>query len=59
MKDKNKVVRVDKKEFETEDGTIYPHPIELDEIPTIEEFQRIYDYWRQMFDECKRKANQP
>jgi hypothetical protein len=54
MENNNKVVRVDEKEFETEDGTVYPHPIELEEVPTVEEFQKIYDYWRTVFNECKR-----
>lgn len=40
-----KVVRVDKNEFELEDGQIFQHPIPLDEIPTIEEFQEIYKKW--------------
>jgi hypothetical protein len=55
----NKVVRVDEKEFETEDGAVYPHLIELEEVPTVEEFQKIYDYWRTVLDECKGKVNQP
>ena len=59
MKNFNKIVRVDEKEFETEDGAVYPHPIELEEVPTIEEFQKIYDYWRTVFNECKREVNQP
>ena len=49
-----KVVRVTKTEFELEDGRVYDHPIELDEVPTIEEFQKIYDEWvvkfKGMFD---------
>ena len=52
---KNKVIRVNEKEFELENGSVYPHPIELDEIPTVEEFQKIYDYWRTVFDEYERK----
>jgi len=45
----HKIVRVTKKEFEMEDGTIRPIPFELDEVPTIEEFQQIYDEWLQVF----------
>lgn len=43
-----KVVRVDTDEFELDDGRIYPHVVELDEdeVPTVEEFQQIYDHWR-------------
>lgn len=39
-----KVVRVDSEEFELDDGTIYPHMVELEEVPTVEEFQKIYEY---------------
>ena len=36
-----KVVRVDKEEFELEDGRVIPHITELDKVPTVEEFQEI------------------
>ena len=45
------VVRVTKDEFELDDGTIHPIPFELDEIPTLEEFQRIYDEWFRLFQQ--------
>lgn len=38
-----KVIRVDKYEFELENGQIFDHIEPLEEIPTIEEFQKIYD----------------
>lgn len=40
-----KVIRLDiiKKEFETEDGGIYPIVFDIDETITIEEFQKILD----------------
>jgi hypothetical protein len=38
-----KVVAVDKKGFTLEDGTYCEHPIPLEEVPTIEEFQKIYE----------------
>lgn len=38
-----KIVRVDKHEFETEDGRVFEHPIPLEEVPTLEEFQKIHD----------------
>ena len=38
-----KIVRVDKYEFETEDGQIFEHLIPLDEVPTQEEFQEIHN----------------
>lgn len=50
---KTRIIRVTKTEFELEDGTIYPHAIELDEVPTPEEFQEIYDNWLQIFKEQK------
>lgn len=44
-----KIVRVTKTEFETADGTIRPMLFELDEAPTVEEFQEIYDDWFNVF----------
>jgi hypothetical protein len=44
-----KIVRVTTTEFETADGTIRPIPLELDETPTVEEFQEIYDDWFNVF----------
>jgi len=54
-----KVIRVTKTEFELEDRTIYPHTVELDEVPTLEEFQMYYDYWFSIFEEITsgRKTN--
>lgn len=43
-KRKPMVVRVTKEEFELDDGRIFPHVIELDEVPTIEERKRMF--WR-------------
>ena len=45
------IVRVTKTEFETDDGVIHQIPFELDEVPTIEEFQRIYDEWVRLFQQ--------
>ena len=42
------VVRVTKTEFELDDGRIFPHPVELDDVPTVEEFQKIYDKSRKL-----------
>lgn len=42
------VVRVTKTEFELDDGRIFPHPVELDDVPTVEEFQKIYDRSRKL-----------
>lgn len=38
-----KIVRVDKNEFETEDGQVFEHPIPLEEVPSLEEFQKIHN----------------
>lgn len=49
MKDKKPmVIRITKTEFELDDGRIFPHPVELDEVPTVEEFQKIYDKSRKL-----------
>ena len=45
------IVKVSKTEFETADGTIHPIPFELDKVPTVEEFQKIYDEWVKIFEE--------
>ena len=44
-----KIVRVTTTEFETADGTIRPMLFNLDEAPTVEEFQEIYDDWFNVF----------
>ncbi len=36
-----KVIRVDKVEFELADGRVIPHVVELDDAPTVNEFQEI------------------
>lgn len=44
------VVRVTDTEFETSDGAVYPHmvPFSPEEVPSLEDFQRIYDHWRKV-----------
>jgi len=46
-----KIVKVTKTEFETADGTVHPMMFELDEVPTVEEFQKQYDEWLHVFRE--------
>ncbi|MGD9209213.1 MAG: hypothetical protein PVI90_00480 [Desulfobacteraceae bacterium] len=46
-----KVVRVTETEFEMEDGRIYDHPVELDSIPSLQDFQALYDEWVKKFQE--------
>lgn len=43
------VVRITKDEFELDDGRIFPHMVELDEVPTLEEFQKTYDKVRETY----------
>ena len=38
-----KVARVSETEFELEDGRVFQHIMELDEAPTVEEFQKYLD----------------
>ena len=38
-----KVIRVNKVEFELENGDVFPISFDLDEVPTVEEFQKILD----------------
>ena len=44
-------VSVTETEFELEDGHVYPHPVVLDDVPTVEEFQSIYDHWFAVFNQ--------
>jgi len=46
-----KVVRVTKTEFELEDGRVYDHLIELEDVPSLEGFQSLYDEWVKKFQE--------
>lgn len=56
-----KVVRVTKTEFELEDGRVYDHPAELEDVPSLEDFQEVYDGWvkkfQEMFSNDGRKTN--
>lgn len=38
------VTRVELDEFETEDGAIHPINPPLEQVPTLEDFQKCYDY---------------
>ena len=57
MKKRNNIIRVDEKEFEFEDGTVIPHFEDLEEVPTLEEFQDIFNYWDGVLNEYKREIN--
>lgn len=54
-----KIISVTKTEFVTEDGTVHPILFELEETPTVEEFQDIYDNWLQVFHEQELLENEP
>ncbi len=45
------IIRITKTEFEIDDGRIFEHPVELENIPTIKEFQDIYDKWQRILEE--------
>lgn len=45
------ITKVTENEFETDDGGIHPIPFELDEVPSVEEFQKIYDEWFRLFQQ--------
>ena len=51
MKERAMVVKVDKDGFELSDGRVFEHPEPLDDVPSVEEFQKIYDSWREVFDQ--------
>ena len=55
-----KVVRVDKTEFELDNGVVYPIPFELDvdEDISIEEFQKILDSSKETILKILDKTNE-
>lgn len=48
---RKKVVRVTAMEFELEDGTVFPHAVELEDVPSPEEFQKFYNHWFSIFED--------
>jgi len=46
---KYRIIRVNEDEFELDNGKIFPHFERLDKIPTVEEFQKMYDQWLIIF----------
>lgn len=61
MKNKSlKVVRVDKTEFELDNGDIYPIPFELDvdEDVSVEEFQKILDSSKEIIIKILEQTNE-
>lgn len=51
IKEKRVVIRVTKTEFELDNGRIFEMPFELEEVPDLEDFQRIYDQWSTLLQE--------
>ncbi|HNC56684.1 MAG TPA: hypothetical protein PLP33_14650 [Leptospiraceae bacterium] len=45
------IVKVTKTEFEMDDGVVYPIPFELENVPSVDEFQKIYDEWFRLFQQ--------
>jgi len=45
---KVRVVQVTETDFRLSDGRVYQHLERLDVVPTVIEFQKIYDYWFKM-----------
>jgi len=50
-----KITKATKTHFETEDGQVFERPVELDEVPTVKEFQKIYDDLKKQFPPSKDK----
>lgn len=55
-----KVVRVDKHEFELDNGDVYPIPFELDvdEDVSVEEFQKILDSSKEIMLKILEQSNE-
>jgi hypothetical protein len=47
----NRIIRLSKTEFETNDGVIHPILFELDHEPSLAQFQAQYDDWLGVFSE--------
>ena len=45
-----KVIRVDKNEYELENGEVFQFPEPLEIVPPIEEFQKIYEKWHSILN---------
>lgn len=45
-----KVIRVDKNEYELENGEVFQFPEPLEIVPPIDEFQKIYEKWHSVLN---------
>jgi len=52
------IIKLTTTEYELDDGTINHIPFEMEELPTIEEFQTIYDEWFRLFQQKKLIVNE-
>jgi len=48
-----KIVKVTKDYFETINGDRIEHQFELEEVPTVEEFQKFYNQWEKEIKKSK------
>lgn len=55
MKEQLTVVRVNKEEYELSDGSIHTFMFELDESPSLEDFQKIYEKSKNNLKEIMRE----
>ena len=46
-----KLKKVTKTGFTTEDGRVFQHPVELDTLMPLQQFQKIYDRWETIIKE--------
>ena len=45
-----KVIRVDEHEYELENGEVFQFPEPLEIVPSLEEFQKIYEKWHSILN---------
>lgn len=49
-----KVAKVSKEDFTLEDGRVFPHFSQLEVVPTVEEFQKVYDFMYAKFSKLQK-----
>ena len=51
---KNYVTKLEKNSFTLDDGRIFDFPFEIDELPSLEDFNKLYEEWEEIVsDESK------
>ncbi|MBD2136322.1 hypothetical protein H6F32_01685 [Anabaena sp. FACHB-1237] len=48
---RKKVIPVSSTEFELDDRSIFPHAVELEDVPSPQDFQKFYDHWFSIFED--------